>query len=101
MQMAKENVSKFYPVVGVLEMFNETLKVLEHVLPKYFKGSSLIAQKAYHDAYKAEKEQNYNHKKPVSEEIKDLVKRNMTYEIEFYDFCKKRLQQQLKSIIWK
>ena len=99
MQIAKENVSKFYPVVGVFEMFNETLKVLEYKLPKYFKGSTHLGQKAYHDAYKEEMKQNHNHKKPVSEDVKDLVKGNMTYEIEFYEFCKRRLQQQLISII--
>ena len=63
---AKQNVEKFYPVVGVLEMFNETIIVLENLLPRYFKGAALLAQKAFIDAYKEEKELNKNHKKHVT-----------------------------------
>ena len=40
--------------------------------------------------------QNF-HKGFVSEEVKDIVRQNFTREIEFYDFCKKRLLVQVKS----
>lgn len=39
MQKAKENVEKYYAVVGVLEELNMTLTVLEHYLPKFFAGA--------------------------------------------------------------
>ena len=61
LQVAKENVLRFYPVVGVLEMFNETLKVLENKLPRYLNGSTKVAQQAYNDAYKEEKVMNHEH----------------------------------------
>ena len=35
---AKANVERWYPVVGVLEMFRETLEVLEKRLPRFFRG---------------------------------------------------------------
>ena len=38
--MAKQNVIDYYPVVGVTEMFNETLEVLETKLPTYFQGAT-------------------------------------------------------------
>ena len=97
--MAKQYVQKFYPVVGVLEMFNETIIVLENLLPRYFKGATLLAQKAFIDAYKDEKESNKNHKKHVSNYVMEMVKRNMTYEIEFYRFCKDRLQEQYEDVM--
>ena len=33
------NVEKHYSVVGVLEEYEKTLKVLEHYLPRFFKGA--------------------------------------------------------------
>lgn len=38
MQKAKENVERYYPVVGILEEINATLEVFEHTLPYFFKG---------------------------------------------------------------
>lgn len=42
--MAKANVNRYYPVVGVLEELNATLAVLEKKLPYFFKG----VQDMYH-----------------------------------------------------
>ena len=39
LRKAKENVEKHYAVVGVLEEMNKTLTVLEHYLPRFFKGA--------------------------------------------------------------
>lgn len=39
LQKAKENVERNYAVVGVLEDLNTTLTVLEHYVPKFFKGA--------------------------------------------------------------
>jgi len=35
-----------------------------------------------------------NFKPPVSEHVKDIVRRNFTNEIEFYQFCRQRLHKQ-------
>ncbi len=34
---AKENVEKYFAVVGVLEWLDKSLEVLEHYVPRYFK----------------------------------------------------------------
>ena len=39
LRSAKDNVEKHYAVVGVLEDFNKTLTVLEHYIPRFFKGA--------------------------------------------------------------
>ncbi|KAJ8967668.1 hypothetical protein NQ314_002706 [Rhamnusium bicolor] len=44
LQTAKNNVERYYPVVGVLEELNATLEILEHNIPYFFKG----AQRVYH-----------------------------------------------------
>lgn len=45
LQRAKNNVERYYPVVGVLEELNSTLRILESKLPYFFKG----IQKVYFD----------------------------------------------------
>lgn len=37
-------------------------------------------------------------KPPVIEEIKEIVRRNFTREIEFYQFCRQRLHRQLLAL---
>ena len=37
-------------------------------------------------------------KDEVSEEIKNIVRKNFSREIEFYEFCKERLKAQLNNI---
>ena len=39
LELAKKNVEKFYSVVGVTELWDETLEVLENKLPFFFKGT--------------------------------------------------------------
>ena len=39
MKKAMYNVEKNYAVVGVLEEMNKTLTVLEHYVPRFFKGA--------------------------------------------------------------
>ena len=41
--------------------------------------------------------QNF-HKGMVSEEVKELVRKNFTMEVEFYEFAKRRLLHQLKVL---
>ena len=44
----QENVEKSYRVVGVLEMWEDTLEVLENLLPYFFAG----ARNTYKEKYK-------------------------------------------------
>lgn len=41
-------------------------------------------------------------KPPVSEMVKDIVRKNFTREIEFYEFCRQRLYKQYAAInlVW-
>ena len=96
MLIAKKNVENYYPIVGVLERFNETLVVLERMMPFYFKGASKVD---YMEVYGLENILNARMKKPkLSDETKQMLRRNMTYEIEFYDFCVQRLHKQFNQI---
>ncbi|XP_075225162.1 heparan sulfate 2-O-sulfotransferase pipe isoform X1 [Lycorma delicatula] len=95
LQRAKRAVEKHYAVVGVLEDLNSTLTVLEYYIPRFFKG----ARQVYKEEVEHFKRINRNtFKPPVSEEVKDLVRKNFTREIEFYHFCRQRLHRQLIAL---
>ena len=41
LETSKANVAKHYAVVGVLEMWDETLEVMENTLPFFFSGKCM------------------------------------------------------------
>jgi len=95
MRKAKENVEKHYAVVGVLEELNKTLTVLEHYVPRFFKGALDVYWNEVHIFSKI----NRNIYKPsVDEGVKDIVRKNFTRELEFFDFCKQRLHKQYLAL---
>ena len=87
--MAKLNVEKYYSVVGILENMDETIRVLESYVPAYFEGASQV----FYEKMSNKINQNV-HKPNVSNDIKNLVKANMTLEMEFYNFCRQKLFKQ-------
>lgn len=167
MDKAKKAVEENYAVVGVLEDLNTTLAVLEHYVPRFFRGVSQV----YHGSYvfyhfigesifnplivvdgslffvvvvcalffffihfllsfrfrsvvlsliysfvyidfiyinfvvfnsnTASESVRINRnafKPPVSDYVKDIVRRNFSREMEFYEFCKDRLYQQYRAL---
>ena len=93
MRQAKQNVEKYYQVIGVTEKMNMTLDVLESKMPEYFENAKFV----YHnDVMKYQWKNNY--KPQVSDQVINILKRNFTNEIEFYEFCKQRLQIQYNQI---
>ncbi|KAF7995439.1 hypothetical protein HCN44_006546 [Aphidius gifuensis] len=95
LERAKLSVEKHYAVVGVLEDVNATLTVLENYIPQFFEG----AKELYWDEMDAFKRINKNaFKPPVSEAIKEMVRKNFTREIEFYQFCRQRLHRQYRAL---
>lgn len=94
-ERAKAVVESEFSVVGVLEDLNTTLAVFEKYIPRFFEGASEI----YHENREFFETINSNNAKPpVSEQVKDIVRKNFTHEIEFYEFCKKRLYTQFFAI---
>ena len=89
------NVDRFYPVVAILENMNMTLKVLEKVMPEYFEGAT---EDYYKSNYVLQGRHKTIYKKKLSEETLDIVRSNFTHEIEFYQFCKQRLQDQYDQL---
>ncbi|XP_042891350.1 heparan sulfate 2-O-sulfotransferase pipe-like [Penaeus japonicus] len=95
LQKAKENVEKHYAVVGVLEDLNTTLTVLEHYVPRFFRGAKDLY---WNEVQRFSKVNRNIYKPPVPDRIKDIVRKNFTREIEFYEFCKRRMYMQYAAL---
>ncbi|KAL7734363.1 hypothetical protein ACLKA6_010698 [Drosophila palustris] len=94
LQLAKQNVEREYAVVGTWEHTNETLAVLEAYIPRYFADAS----KMYYSGLHAGKSNDNPMKPHIRQEIVDMVRRNFTREIEFYQFCRQRLHKQYLAL---
>ena len=94
LEMAKSNVDRYYAVVGVVEKMQESLQVLENYVPAYFR----YATRVYNGMMKEERV-NLNKGKPqVPESIKQIIRQNFTLEMEFYEYCKRRLGKQFLAL---
>ncbi|XP_070064452.1 heparan sulfate 2-O-sulfotransferase pipe isoform X8 [Drosophila virilis] len=92
---AKQNVERHFAVVGSWEDVNVTLAVLEHYIPRFFRGVKYLYFATEHSLALPQR----NHWKPkIGEHIKSLVRANFTLEYEFYYFCKQRLYRQYFAI---
>lgn len=92
LRTATENVRRHFAVVGVLEDMNATLTLLERRLPAFFRGAlDLYHEFALH--------QNRNeHRKPVSAEIREQLRHNLSGEYELYQLVRQRLYSQLRTL---
>ena len=96
LEKAKTNVEKHYSVVGITENINMTLAVLQVKMPEYFKD----AAEFYHrDPETKRRQVKTANKLPISEKVMKILTANLTHEIEFYEFCKQRLQKQFDEIV--
>ena len=95
LQQAKINIESSYKVIGILEHMEITLSVLEHRLPEFFAGVSQL----YFNNEKPIRENENQSKENVTNEVKQLLKRNLTNEYELYNFALQRLYKQHSEII--
>nr|XP_026692065.1 uronyl 2-sulfotransferase-like isoform X1 [Ciona intestinalis] len=90
LHIAMYNAAKYYTTVGLLEEMENSLKVLEALLPRYFKGIAATL----HASKEIEGTKTLYKKKP-SKETETKLRRIFAFEIEFYQFVRERFHQQL------
>lgn len=95
LERAKRAVEQHYAVVGVLEEMNTTLAVFEKYIPRFFAGASDVY---WNEISRYNTINKNNFKPPVSEKLKDYLRKNFTKEIEFFEFCKQRLNKQYVAL---
>ena len=79
------NVERGYAFVGTTEQLELGLKVLEAVLPRFFKGAP--------KAFRANDKVNVNKHAGMSSKSRETLERHMATDIEFYDFVRQRMEK--------
>ncbi|XP_008216617.1 heparan sulfate 2-O-sulfotransferase 1 isoform X3 [Nasonia vitripennis] len=84
LEQAKANVLRWYPIVGVLDLMDETLNSLERAFPYFFEGASLI-----YDKLRPKKTNTFSStlKPGTKKRLRSLLKT----EVKFYEWIKSRL----------
>ncbi|XP_049314555.1 heparan sulfate 2-O-sulfotransferase pipe isoform X5 [Bactrocera dorsalis] len=93
-QIAKRNIESEFAVVGSWEDTNITLTVLEHYVPRFFRGATEVF---YSDPKRFHKNAT-PHKNELDPDIEEHLKVQFSFEIELYNFCKQRLYKQYIAI---
>lgn len=91
---AKENIEKYYAVVGLTDEFDLTLAVLETLLPQY-----LVCLQDFANALDKEERShlNYTHTQPSSD-VMDILNQRFQADIKFYEYLKQRLFYQGRAL---
>jgi len=101
LRQAIENVELHYPVVGVLEEMDDSLMVMQSVLPNFFDG---IHDRFGGDEALHKNKQSYSEDSSAQEmedyyqEVESIIKDQLITEYEFYNYIKQRLASQAKTI---
>ena len=80
---AKENVKKYYLVVGVLERFDDTLTMFEKILAQYFKYIRIVYKRNQKTLLERSKTKN---KSADPQQVRDYLAKHLAPEIELYKF---------------
>ena len=76
---------------------NKTLKSLEAYVPRFFTGASKLFDENRSNSNMTHTNQNPN-KKPIKNSTRKYLESKFSIEIEFYEFCQQRLNQQVQSL---
>nr|XP_002130122.1 uronyl 2-sulfotransferase-like [Ciona intestinalis] len=95
---AKQNIKEHYVFVGILEDLDNSLKVLEAILPSYFNDASNIYLNPENERMKHET--HTRNKRETSEAARDFLKSETSLKLEYdlYEFVKSELEN-LKTLV--
>ncbi|XP_076034814.1 uronyl 2-sulfotransferase homolog pip-like [Oratosquilla oratoria] len=94
LQRAKRHVENYYSVVGIMEEFELSFKVLEGYVPRFFKGAAEVFRRNDTEMHYNKGNVKYN----ITEETKERLRQMLALDIEFYEFVKQRLRLQAQNL---
>lgn len=97
LNMAKQIVEEKYAVVGILEDLEATFQALQAYIPKFFRNAHDLFQENLNNLTLTHTNKNPG-KLPLNNQTRQYLEQKFNVEIEFYEFCKQRLYQQLEQV---
>ena len=92
---AEENIEAHYITVGVLELLEESLAVLECLLPDYFTSLTELHQNT--DLHMRNKHNTAGEKRKLTQEAAHIMTQRLHNEFRLYEFIKRRIIKQYKD----
>ena len=99
LEHAKRVLASSYVAFGILERHDETLELLDAVLPRYFRGSAAAAQRRLDKRGKAMTSRSNKKKEVVSEAAKAFLRKLNALDVEFYEFATQLFDQRHKQAV--
>uniref|UniRef100_H2ZJG2 Sulfotransferase n=1 Tax=Ciona savignyi TaxID=51511 RepID=H2ZJG2_CIOSA len=98
-EKAKQNIKKNYVFVGILEDLDNSLKIMEAILPSYFNDALHVYHNPENERMKHET--HTRNKKDTSTAARDFLKSETSLKLEYdlYEFVKSEMEN-LKSILF-
>lgn len=90
LQQAKSNIFTYYRAVGVLERINESLDMFQTKLPAFFDGA---LDAFYVESDSGLRANSNSDKSEVRDDIKELLRKNLTADFELYYFVNELLDE--------
>ena len=87
LETAKANIDTYFPIVGITELFDETLFLMK----KHFGWDNIVYTKKNVTAKRPPKEQ-------ISQEILDLIVQHNKMDIELYQYARNKLEEKIKAL---
>ncbi|XP_035681325.1 uronyl 2-sulfotransferase-like [Branchiostoma floridae] len=92
-ERAKENIRRHYAVVGVLEEFSSFLKVLEVVMPQFFRGAHDTWKELTQQTQLLEEQRTVN-RSPPSPRSQKIMRERLKLDYQVYYFIRERFHRQ-------
>lgn len=89
LQLAKENLKTYFSVVGITEMYNESLFIMSQELG--WDNLNINYKKKHVNPNRLTKDQ-------LSEDVIDLIKKNNQLDMELYQFAKQALEEKINNL---
>ena len=100
LEVAKRNIKDELLFVGITERMDESVYILEKILPTYLEGVSDV-DIVYKNVGEARRQvrQKGNGKEVLSKEAKKVLKDICTLDLELYEYVDKMLTQRVKQCL--
>ncbi|MBS4176684.1 sulfotransferase family 2 domain-containing protein [Lederbergia citrea] len=89
LQLAKENLKNYFSVVGITEMYNESLFFMSQELG--WSNLNINYKKKHVNPNRLTKDQ-------LPEEVIDIIKKNNQLDMELYEFAKNALEEKINNL---
>jgi len=98
LELTRVNILREFHIIGVLEQFEETLQLFEHILPDYFDGAvNIWKSKRMQEKRESTRTQN---KTEMTDEARQVITTGtLKHEMDIYLMIKALFNHRLKTIL--